>query len=111
MLSGCVSYETYECRIFTEERDYPLYRIEEEFGNLSADDESNSADDLFRDLLTYIEGEEIALEAQEDAVILLLNGQPIDEPIAAYGPFVMNTQPEIRRAIEDYESGRMGKIV
>ncbi len=58
MLSGCVSYETYECRIFTEERDYPLYRIEEEFGNLSADDESNSADDLFRDLLTYIEGEE-----------------------------------------------------
>ncbi len=57
------------------------------------------------------EGEEIALEAQEDAVILLLNGQPIDEPIAAYGPFVMNTQPEIRRAIEDYESGRMGKIV
>lgn len=56
------------------------------------------------------DGERIKVEAREDATILLLNGEPIDEPIASYGPFVINTQEEIRKAIEDYQSGRMGRI-
>ncbi len=56
------------------------------------------------------DGEQITLTAQEDATLLLLNGQPIDEPIASYGPFVMNTQEEIRQAAEDYRIGRMGTI-
>ncbi|MDP9196887.1 MAG: pirin family protein, partial [Pseudomonadota bacterium] len=46
----------------------------------------------------------------EDAALLFLNGQPIDEPIVGYGPFVMNTQEEIRQAMEDYRSGQMGQI-
>lgn len=45
------------------------------------------------------------------AEILLLGGEPMNEPIARYGPFVMNTREEIVRAFEDYEAGRLGSIV
>jgi len=53
-------------------------------------------------------GETIAVTANgsEAARLLLVAGRPLDEPIAKYGPFVMNTQAEIRQAIEDYDSGR-----
>jgi quercetin 2,3-dioxygenase len=56
------------------------------------------------------EGEAVTVEAQGDTTLLVLGGQPINEPIAAYGPFVMNTQEEIRQAFEDYRSGRMGRL-
>lgn len=56
-------------------------------------------------------GDVIELTPGADAKALLLTGQPILEPIAAYGPFVMNTQAEIRQAIIDYESGKMGRLV
>ncbi len=55
-------------------------------------------------------GEDVTIEAKDDAIILVLNGEPIDEPVVSYGPFVMNTQEEIRQAILDYQSGRMGRI-
>ena len=42
--------------------------------------------------------------------VLLLGGRPIEEPIAWYGPFVMNTKAEILEAIEDYQTGKMGSI-
>ncbi len=56
------------------------------------------------------EGEEIQIETTAPAVILLLSGEPIAEPIAAYGPFLMNTQEEIMQAIQDYNQGRFGQL-
>lgn len=53
-------------------------------------------------------GDEVTLEAASDATVFVLNGQPINEPIVGYGPFVMNTPEQIRRAFADYSSGRMG---
>lgn len=55
-------------------------------------------------------GTEVLLEASSDAVVLLLSGQPIAEPIVGYGPFVMNTDAEIRHAVDDLQSGNFGKI-
>lgn len=56
------------------------------------------------------DGVGVTLEANNDAVVLLLAGEPIDEPIVGYGPFVMNSEAEIRQAIEDFNSGRFGGI-
>ncbi|WP_152268112.1 pirin family protein [Agriterribacter humi] len=54
------------------------------------------------------DGEEITIKATENAVVLLLSGEPINEPIASYGPFVMNTQEEIQEAILEFQSGKYG---
>jgi redox-sensitive bicupin YhaK (pirin superfamily) len=55
-------------------------------------------------------GTEIELESAEGATVLVLCGQPIDEPIVGMGPFVMNTRQEIQRAMLDYQTGRMGQL-
>lgn len=64
----------------------------------------------FRNLVEFgNEGEEIRIEALEDAVLLFGHAEPFNEPVVAHGPFVMNTQEEIRQAMVDYQMGRMGK--
>ncbi|TJZ71709.1 pirin family protein [Chitiniphilus eburneus] len=50
------------------------------------------------------------LEAAGDASVLLLSGEPIDEPIVGYGPFVMNDEAQIAQAIDDFNSGRFGRM-
>jgi redox-sensitive bicupin YhaK (pirin superfamily) len=56
------------------------------------------------------DGEEIHIEAEEDSVILVMSGEPLNEPIAAYGPFLMNTQEEIKQALEDFQAGKFGEL-
>ncbi len=51
----------------------------------------------------------VLIEASADARVLLLAGQPLGEPIAQYGPFVMNTQQEIHQAIQDFRDGTLGE--
>ena len=52
----------------------------------------------------------VHLEANNDVTLLWLSGEPIDEPVVGYGPFVMNTEEEIRQALDDFRSGRFGGI-
>jgi len=56
------------------------------------------------------EGEGALLEANNEALLLILGGEPIDEPIVGYGPFVMNSEAEIQQTIEDFRGGRFGRV-
>jgi redox-sensitive bicupin YhaK (pirin superfamily) len=55
-------------------------------------------------------GDSLLLEAKADSIALILSGEPILEPVASMGPFVMNTQAELRQAAEDYRAGKMGHL-
>lgn len=55
-------------------------------------------------------GTSLTLEAESDTTVLLLSGEPIDEPVVGYGPFVMNSEAEIRQAVEDFNKGRFGSM-
>lgn len=54
------------------------------------------------------DGGEVAIHADGEATLLVLTGEPIDEPIVGYGPFVMNSEAEIRQAADDFNNGRFG---
>jgi len=56
------------------------------------------------------DGEKIQVTASEDTVLLVLSGEPIDEPIARYGPFLMNTWAEVEQAINDVSAGKFGVL-
>jgi len=55
-------------------------------------------------------GESFTIKATENSVVLILSGEPINEPIAAHGPFVMNTKAELIQAFDDYNKGKFGYL-
>jgi hypothetical protein len=56
------------------------------------------------------DGDAVTIATQDGAELLLIGGVPLNEPVARYGPFVMNTVGEIRQAMLDYQSGHFGEI-
>lgn len=77
-------------------------------GSVKVNDGEHVPTDYF--VLMENEGEDITVEAQEDAVVLVLSGEPIGEPIAARGPFVMNTNEELAQAVRDFNMGKFGNL-
>jgi len=57
------------------------------------------------------EGNSITLESESASRVLALSGEPLGEPVAGQGPFVMITQEEIQEAIQDYQAGKMGHLI
>jgi redox-sensitive bicupin YhaK (pirin superfamily) len=56
------------------------------------------------------DGSDVTLEARSEAMVFVMSGRPIEEPIAGYGPFVMNTRQEIEQAFADFRRGRLGVV-
>lgn len=72
----------------------------------------NDAETVKQDHFALFEnkGETFMMEATESSVVLILSGEPINEPIAAQGPFVMNTREELKQAFEDFNMGKFGYL-
>jgi redox-sensitive bicupin YhaK (pirin superfamily) len=77
-------------------------------GEVKINDSKIASEDTF--ILFKHEGEVIELEAIKDSVVLILSGEPINEPVASNGPFLMNTETEIQEAFDDYYSGKFGYL-
>ena len=77
-------------------------------GNVTINNKERAPTNHF--VLFENKGKEFTVKAEDDAEILILSGEPIDEPIASYGPFVMNTNEEIRQTIDDFNNGKFGYL-
>src|SRR5574339_594326 len=76
-------------------------------GNVKVDGINVHADHF---VLLKNDGEDFSIEATEDSIVLILSGEPINEPIVAYGLFVMNTWEEIEQAVKDVNAGKFGML-
>ncbi len=77
-------------------------------GSISINGTEKAPTDHF--VLMANDGEVFSIEASEDAIVLVLSGEPINEPIAAHGPFVMNTRKELVEAWDDFQAGKFGQL-
>lgn len=72
----------------------------------------NNAEQLIQDENQFVQfnqdGEGILIKADKESKLLLMSGEPLNEPVTSYGPYVMNTQTEILEAMRDYQIGKMG---
>ena len=76
-------------------------------GSVKVNEENAPVDNF---ILFKNEGETISIEAKEDSVLFVISGEPINEPIAAYGPFLMNTHKELEEALDDFSKGKFGQL-
>ena len=76
-------------------------------GNIKVNDINAHADHF---VLLKNDGEDFRIDATEDSIVLILSGEPINEPIVAYGPFVMNTWEEVEQAVNDVNAGKFGVL-
>ncbi|UOE40293.1 pirin family protein [Chryseobacterium suipulveris] len=77
-------------------------------GSITVNGEEKVATDHF--VLFENEGETFTIEAPEDSIVLIISGEPINEPIFPHGPFVMNTREEIIQAFDDFNNGKFGYL-
>ncbi|MCZ2356922.1 MAG: pirin family protein [Bacteroidia bacterium] len=77
-------------------------------GSIVVNDTENAPTDNF--VLMKNDGEDFSVKATENAIVLVLSGEPINEPIAAHGPFVMNTRQELMQAFNDFNQGKFGYL-
>ena len=89
---------------FPEDHNTGLLVIE---GNVKVNGINAHADHF---VLLKNDGEEFTIDATDDSIVLILSGEPINEPIVAYGPFVMNTWEEIEQAVNDVNAGKFGVL-
>jgi quercetin 2,3-dioxygenase len=76
-------------------------------GKVSVEDNTAALSEM---VIMNNDGDEFTIEAAEDSEILLLSGEPINEPVVQYGPFVMNTMGEIKEAFLEYREGKFGNL-
>lgn len=77
-------------------------------GEIRINDSETASEDHF--ILFKHDGQDIAIEAVKQSIVLVMSGEPIHEPIASYGPFVMNTESEIKQAFDDFKNGKFGYL-
>jgi quercetin 2,3-dioxygenase len=77
-------------------------------GEIRINDSETASEDHF--VLFKHNGEDIVFEAVKQSTVLVMSGEPIHEPIASYGPFVMNTEAEIKQAFDDFKNGKFGYL-
>jgi quercetin 2,3-dioxygenase len=77
-------------------------------GEVTVNDKNSAKEDNF--IYFDRKGTLVRLNATSDCTVLILSGEPINEPIASYGPFVMNTEQEIKEAYEDFYNGKFGYL-
>lgn len=77
-------------------------------GNAILNESTEAPQDHF--VMFSNDGETFSIEAKTDALILVLSGEPLNQPIAAHGPFVMNTQEELIEAFQDFNTGKFGYL-
>jgi redox-sensitive bicupin YhaK (pirin superfamily) len=77
-------------------------------GEIRINDSETAPEDHF--ILFKHDGEDIVIEAVKQSIVLVMSGEPIHESIASYGPFVMNTEAEIKQAFDDFHNGNFGYL-